>query len=119
MTLYFNGGTQPLVPCVDGWGEGVVMPGYSFETDAVLGPPWTEDAEAAAAIVTVPDPGAGDPSGSAADGHSEPQVTPEPPVSGAPTLHTLDSGDVVNEAGVIVGHEEVNQPSAQAPGGNI
>ena len=109
MTLYFNGGTQPLVPCVGGWGEGVVLPGQSFETAAVLGPPWTEDAEAAAALVSVPDPGTGVSSDSASDGHSEPQDAP-----GTPELHTLDNGDVVNEAGQVIGHEEVTPPADSA-----
>jgi len=49
VTVYFNGGTQPLVP--EGrWGEGVVMPGERYETDGELGPPWTIDPEAEAAL---------------------------------------------------------------------
>jgi hypothetical protein len=53
MPTYFNGGTVPLVP--EGkWGEGVIMPGEPYTTDAPLGPPWTLDSEAEADLASDP-----------------------------------------------------------------
>lgn len=53
MPRYYNSGNEPLIP--EGrWGEGVTMPGEAYETDTELGPPWTLDDEADAAL-TQPD----------------------------------------------------------------
>src|ERR1017187_8482950 len=100
MTRLFNGSTQPRVIT---WGEGVVMPGESFETDNPEGyapnregSPWTTDPEAARALLSAQEAGAGDTSEVGADGLSgaqdAPQPTPQPPPPGAgPTLRTLDN----------------------------
>lgn len=123
MTRLYNGGTQPLVPCEDGWGEGVVMPGESIETDRpeTYGTPWTEDAEATAslqALLAAQQASSPNPSDTPSDGVSEAQdgsqAPSHPPPGDGPQLHTLDNGDVVDPAGNVVGH--IDAPTGQ--GGN-
>lgn len=109
MARLFNGGTQPLV--VE-WGAGVVMPGEWIETDhpETYAPPWVQDPEASAAVSareaaggdetpnTTPSPD------SPPEGLSGAENAPEPLAGEGPELHTLDNGDVVNQAGQVVGH---------------
>ena len=118
----FNGSTQPRVVA---WGEGVIMPGESFETDNpegyqpdTPGSPWTVDAEASSALLSAQDEGAGDTSQIAADGHTDTQVGPW-----GVDLHTPDSdGSVTQDEAGESGHEEQPDPIADAghttPGGN-
>lgn len=97
LTRLFNGGTQPLIPAELGWGNGVIMPGESFETEhpETYGPPWVQDPEAVAAVQKAQEELS---SAETADGHTGPRDGPEE------TLHTLSNGDVVNETGQVVGH---------------
>lgn len=106
MTRYYNGGTQPLVP--EGrWGEGVIMPGEAYETDAVLGPPWTVDAEADAAL--------GQTQGDTSEAVSGPENASQGPAEDVPegnislSVHVEPNGDIVDQAGQMIGHE---QPAA-------
>ena len=106
MPVYFNGGTQPLVP--EGrWGEGVIMPGERYETEAVLGPPWVIDAEAEAALAATnpavvsppPAPPVAVPSDSSTEVASAPQDAPQ------------DPSDVVVSAADPAASETPNQES--------
>lgn len=102
MTRYFNGGTQPLVLR---WGEGVIMPGEHVDTDDVLGPPFTVDEEASRALDAVQSAQAEAMSAISADAVSGPQDAPQSTSAGdGPVLHEQPNGDVVNQAGEIVGH---------------
>lgn len=96
-TRLFNGSTQPRVVT---WGEGVVMPGESFETDSpegyapdTPGSPWTTDAEASSALLSAADASAGDTSESGADSHSEAQDAPQQPSRGAWPRAVNTTGD--------------------------
>lgn len=107
--LYFNGGSMPLVP--EGrWGEGVIMPGEPYETDAILGSPWVQDPEAVAALQGLREATAGDGSQSSPEAPSGPQDAQQAPQEGVqpesePEVHVDPSGDVVNDStGQVVGH---------------
>lgn len=115
MTRYHNGGTVPLVPPGQ-WGAGSIKPGEHYDTDAVLGPPWVADVQATNPPADTPE------AASMAD--NAPQAPSEPPAGEGPTLTELDNGDVVNEAGQVIGHvanrdhiepaEQAANPAAEA-----
>lgn len=97
MPRYYNGGTVPLIP--EGrWGEGVIMPGEPYDTDSELGPPWTLDTETTEATQAHAASQLEDLQANAMEAHAHESVQP--------------NGDVVNEAGQIVGHVEPNQEAS-------
>jgi hypothetical protein len=94
------------------------MPGESYETDKQLSPPWTQDAEAEAAL-EARIAAEGNPPVAATEAVSAAPVPAQaPPVEG-PQLHTLDNGDVVNEAGQVVGHVDATNPAVSGQGGTV
>lgn len=112
-TRLWNTSTQPLVPSDVGWGGGVVMPGESFLTDhpESYGPPWTTDPDADArlaeaqqrlqnAVGELVSAETAVSSVETADAVSGQQGGPQD----GPELHVNPNGDVINQAGEIVGH---------------
>lgn len=108
MPRYYNGGYEPLVP--EGrWGEGVIMPGEPYDTDAELGAPWTCDAETDAALAAEPEP---EPA-PAPEPEAAPEPEPEAPVVAEHVEGTVQpNGDIVNADGQIVGHVDNNQEAS-------
>ena len=105
-TWIYNGGTQPLVPA-GRWGQGVVMPGEGIEVDnpETYGSPWTTDPESDPKPVSPPvTPEPDNPAGSGMEG-----VSGADNASREPSLTVEPDGDVVNQAGDVIGH--VNQPN--------
>jgi len=106
-TRLYNGGTQPLVPA-GRWGDGVIMPGEWIEVDdpGSYGPPWRRDDEVE-----------GESSPRAPEAAHGPEVAREPPPGLGPDVRVLDNGDVVSQAGQVVGHIDTQAPAASAEGG--
>jgi hypothetical protein len=126
----FNRTTQPQIPVADiAWGAGVVMPGESFLTAEPEGyapnqpgSAWVTDEEASA-VLSAREAQASVTPDSPAEGATGPQDAAQPyttetspthMLAGAEVVHVEPDGNVVNDAGEIVGHVEQTPPNQAA-----